>query len=91
MGEVIDILTAGPHLEGKAKCLHCNHEWQAVAPIGVFKELECPNCHLMKGVFNSICAPENFWTCECGCAHFFISGITSHAICANCGLAQKWG
>lgn len=37
-----------PHWTGTARCIGCQHEWQAVAPMGTF-DLECPSCHLMKG------------------------------------------
>lgn len=34
--------------EGKAHCVGCRHEWEAVAPLGTMW-LECPECHLPKG------------------------------------------
>ena len=39
-----------PHLQGKARCMACQREWQAVAPVGTVW-LECPSCHGTRGVF----------------------------------------
>ena len=35
---------------GEAFCMHCKHEWVAVAPVDTV-ELECPQCSTHKGVF----------------------------------------
>lgn len=37
-----------PHWEGTVHCVGCQHEWEAVAPIGTMW-LDCPACHLPKG------------------------------------------
>lgn len=39
-----------PHWAGKCVCLGCRYEWVGVGPIGVTTGLECPACHLPKGV-----------------------------------------
>jgi len=85
-GKVVDILEHMPHVSGKASCLGCGHWWVAVAPTGTVC-LQCPECGLDKGVFHAVCVPDTYWTCTCGCAHFFVSG-TTNIICALCGEAQ---
>jgi hypothetical protein len=91
MGELMHLPTRterGPHLSGEAHCLQCSHEWQGVAPVGTV-ELQCPECHTMKGLFRNGCEPTVAWVCGCGCYLFTISpkGI----ICWKCGEYQNWG
>jgi len=77
----------GPHLSGEAFCARCHHEWISVAPVGTV-DIECPECHTMKGLFKHGCEPQyEAWTCNCGCYMFMISpkGI----ICWNCGDYQS--
>ena len=79
-----------PHVSGKARCLHCRHEWTAVAPVGTY-ELECPECHLLKGVMVGMCdlaEGTERWVCKCGCDLFLITSEGS--FCASCGGFQTW-
>ena len=80
-----------PHLSGQAQCFGCQHKWVAVAPVGT-KEMECPNCHCIKGVFRNICAPEKdkkIWVCECGCDLFMLIEKVGY-MCVNCGTYQRF-
>lgn len=73
-----------PHLSGRAMCLNCGHDWQAVAPIGTTR-LECPECGLHKGAFRGTMEPESgaIWVCACGNDLFIVQ---SHRVmCAACG------
>ena len=80
---IINIFEHKAHLSGDAKCLGCQHEWQAVAPVGT-TELECPGCGLWKGVYACMTAPDTVWQCDCGNQHFYIDD--EGAICARCGV-----
>lgn len=76
-------------LRGKARCLHCRHEWQAVTPVGKVAGLECPECNLSKGVMVGLVGPadeELIWKCECGCKVFYLTPGTVN--CLNCGASQ---
>jgi len=80
-----------PHLAGKARCLHCKHEWEAVSPIGVYSELECPSCHLFRGIFKATCGAaqgEQRWVCNCGCDVFVLFQPVFR--CINCGTSQSF-
>lgn len=70
MNNVINFNDKKPHLYGTAICLHCNHTWEAVAPIGA-TEYECPECGLFKGVPQGLCISEVIAQCNCGCQHFY--------------------
>jgi Zn finger protein HypA/HybF involved in hydrogenase expression len=76
-----------PHLEGKARCLDCKHEWEAVAPAGT-EWLECPECHSIKGRFVYHFEPETFtkWVCNCGNDLFYAT--PDGYFCPNCGEWQ---
>ena len=90
MGKITHIRARQPHMTGKAVCLHCKHEWTAVAEIGTVA-LDCSKCGTGQGVFSGIALPDDpvpLWICDCGCRHFFIS--PSHAYCCHCGLAQEF-
>lgn len=87
MGELVALDDKRPHLSGKALCLNCSKEWVAVAPLGT-TALQCPECGLLKGVFNAVCAPEKAWQCGCGCFHFLVS--PQNVICALCGAVQQF-
>ena len=85
---IIDLDAHRPHIQGPAKCLHCNHEWQTVALAGVINVM-CPSCGLMKGIFNGIIAPpedREVWVCGCGNDLFRITRDAS--ICIQCGKEQ---
>ena len=85
MGDVVSLQEYRPHLAGPARCLHCHHEWQAASEVGVFAGLECPECHLEKGVRAGLVYPaESMWHCECGCCTFLICRDRG-PMCANCG------
>ena len=62
--KVVNILEKQPHRTGNAVCLHCKHEWQAVAPTGV-TILKCPECKLEQGAFKCLSMPgdDDFWEC----------------------------
>jgi len=83
MTNIVNLQEHRPHLSGNAKCLSCNHEWIAVAPIGTV-ELECPECGTWKGVYAGLTAPDTVWQCNCGNQHFYITG--EDAMCSRCGL-----
>jgi hypothetical protein len=76
------------HLSGEAFCFQCGHTWTAVAPVGTV-ELECPECHTMKGVFKYGCEPKSAWVCGCGCYLFMLSGESYEMICWQCGTVQR--
>ena len=87
MGEVISIDSRAPHLEGKAKCLVCGHEWHAVAPVGV-DSLECSECHAMRGYFvGDIVRGSARWQCNCGGVLFVITPEGTY--CPRCGERQR--
>jgi len=92
-GKIVKLSDAkpDPHLVGKAKCLSCGKKWMAVSPVGVVEGLECPKCHLPKGVMVNLCGAEEgslVWTCHCGCDVFFLTPL--FARCLGCGTAQSW-
>lgn len=75
-----------PHLEGRAECAGCRHEWHAVAPVGTFV-LSCPSCRTDKGFFaNAVLRGEQAWVCNCGSQLFRIAP-TVGPYCVNCGDA----
>lgn len=77
-----------PHREGKARCLNCKHEWEAVAPVGICS-LECPNCLTTQGVFKGISATEfKQFQCVCGEFYYFIDEHGSY--CAHCGTRPSF-
>lgn len=85
MGDVVRLpstLERGAHLSGEAFCVGCGHEWVAVAPVGTI-ELECPSCHVVKGLMKYGCELDTAWTCGCGCYVFMIS--PNGVICWHCG------
>ena len=77
----------GPHLAGKAVCLHCGHEWAAVAPIGTTELMECPKCRLFKGIYKYGCVRKELphWECDCGNQFF---AVTEHGY--YCPLCGEW-
>lgn len=91
MGDVVDFVAAKeerePHMSGKARCLACKHEWEAVAPLGTIW-LDCPECTLERGRFIGPCERDgSFWRCNCG-NHLF--EITPEGVyCPNCGVWQN--
>lgn len=63
-------------MTGEVKCLACQHEWVAVAPLSTMDCLECPSCSLMRGSFRWPPQPEKgavTFVCTCGCELFYLS------------------
>lgn len=80
------IETDGPHLEGPAVCGACQHEWEAVAPVGVVI-LECPKCARMWGAFKHQVEPPTAWHCHCGEWLFWLT--PTGAMCRRCGTRSN--
>lgn len=75
-----------PHQTGEALCLHCEHEWTAVAPVGT-QWLECPLCKVEKGVFRGASKPNaQVLTCDCGNQLHYVT--PDGAFCPNCGTTM---
>ncbi len=72
---------------GLAFCLHCKHEWQAVAPTGTTK-LECPACLTMKGKYKFEFQPETRRVCQCENDLFHLT--PEGHLCPNCGIYQRY-
>lgn len=90
MSNVIDLDAhrSNPHLAGPAKCLACQHEWAAAAPVGTY-HLECPRCHTKRGVWRFACNGRQgipFWACRCGSDVFVLT--TAELVCTSCGRTQ---
>lgn len=90
MGEVVRLheKKGSSHLQGQARCLQCEKEWEAFSPVGR-KWLECPFSGAFKGMFLFPAEREELaaWTCDCG-NRFFI--VTANGVyCPVCGLWQK--
>ena len=84
---VVSIQEYRPHLAGPARCLQCRHEWVAVAPVGVYAGLECPECHFAKGAmcgFVNLASGIAVFRCDCGCDIFKIY-MNGGPLCLNCG------
>ncbi len=84
MSNVVELRPV-PHAAGQAFCVACNHEWTAVAPVGVEDDLECPVCHRCTGRYKFPFGPseEKVWTCKCGCQLFYMTE-RGH-LCPGCG------
>ena len=87
MTDIVDLQTErerrSPHSQGRALCMNCQHEWQAVVPVGVFW-FECPACHAHKGFFKYEFARDSLlYTCKCDNQLFCISEKRTY--CQNCG------
>jgi hypothetical protein len=79
-----------PQLHGVARCLSCQHTWEAVTPAGVIAALPCPACGLDHGVLQGQCDPEGGtrWVCACGCDLFYV--LPSQGCqCLMCGVLQQ--
>lgn len=86
MADVISIDNYRPQLSGPAICSSCRHEWSAVAPTGT-RELECPGCGSMNGLWKVCFAPETFYECGCGCHLFYV--VPDGCRCRQCGEYAK--
>lgn len=87
MTNIVDLQKAReerePHMQGRARCLGCKYEWQAVAPLGTVT-LECPHCELPQGRFMNLVEDEGMhWTCNCGNQYFSITPQRTY--CTVCG------
>jgi hypothetical protein len=78
-------LERGSHLSGEAICIHCKHEFVAVAPVGTIN-MTCPSCGTEKALFKHPCEPTVAWVCQCGCHIFMLS--PQGVICYECGDYQ---
>lgn len=88
MAATIDDLDARrPHLRGPARCLACQHHWEAIAPEGQIVSLECPQCDLFQGVFEGIVSPPTRFVCHCGCDIYFI--LPDCCQCVRCGVVAR--
>lgn len=85
-GKVVSLDKHRPRLEGVAKCLACQHEWEAMVPIGSVW-LICPKCKLERGRFIYHMMREEYqhWSCTCGNDLFYITRDGEY--CPNCA---KW-
>lgn len=87
MGKVLEFKKDEPTNTGPARCLRCNHEWVAVAPVGTLTGLDCPACGCYTGALLGEVIPEGYrWECLCGCDLFRIT--PNGTLCANCGCQQ---
>lgn len=83
-----------PHLEGKARCLACQHEWAATSALkldGSHAGLDCPSCGTHRGVFKATVSPVRYWVCAaCSCDVFMLDGDDPTKgwwpRCISCGL-----
>lgn len=90
MGEVIEVIFNA--MAGTARCLHCEHEWTAVVHQGTYSGLECPKCHLGRGVMKYNASADEVIECACGCDIYKLSATDpGHAICVKCGCHYRLG
>ena len=85
MGDVVSFFDRAPHSAGRAKCLGCSHEWDAVAAIGS-ECLECHECGMHKGEFMGNYVPsveDDVYVCNCGSDSFFV--LRTGVFCRGCG------
>ena len=90
MGEILKFPEGGngKWCGGPAICMNCRHEWVAVAP-QTAKELECPNCGTMKGIYKFPFVPEGeIWNCSCSNDLFYVT--REGYFCPNCGKIQTF-
>lgn len=74
------------HLCGKARCLTCKHEWQAVAPVGT-TTLTCPACGHDGHMIGEVITAGDQWRCYCG---WFLFRMDRQGIyCPQCGEYQR--
>lgn len=82
-----------PHWGGPVRCMGCQHEWIGVGPMGTIDSLECPECHLPKGVIKHLFGPPEGalgFACNCGCDILTAYIWKGHKIirCVGCGHDQ---
>jgi hypothetical protein len=79
--------------KGKAKCIACLHEWDAISEEGSINSMECPNCLLNRGAMQFPAKPANgtkIWVCTCGSDIFYIYNPPNmlagmRKLCTGCG------
>lgn len=76
-----------PHLEGAARCMRCEHEWEAVSPVGSSPTgLQCPKCYAYSGIRLGLVARDDVAHLECGCGEaLYMIYADDVAMCVNCG------
>lgn len=89
MGEVVDIRANQPHMSGQAICLECRHEWVAVAEAGTWN-LDCPGCHLPKGVWQGLTLPADGLVKRCYCSNITFVVTPEIILCTYCGQQQEF-
>jgi DNA-directed RNA polymerase subunit RPC12/RpoP len=72
-----------PHWQGVARCVGCQHEWEAVAPMGTVW-LECPECGMPKG------HPKHPFGCDVGDAVLVCTDCAGEAITAYKRKGRMW-
>lgn len=78
-----------PHMRGKAHCLFCRHEWEAVEPVGSVW-LQCPACGSQRGRYDGHVSPGAAkWVCNCGNDLFYIT--VDGCSCPSCGAEPTLG
>ena len=86
MSNIIDLETARmPHTSGPAMCIACNHEWIAVAPVGIVG-FDCPSCGSARGIRAGHVFDEDE-NLNCSKCDSFAFGLlrNGNAQCLNCG------
>lgn len=84
-----------PHARGEAKCLDCQHEWEAVIESATVEAqdgwFDCPACTLEKARFkyhHGLAPGTRYWYCVCGGTLFNVTDTGLH--CPNCGREQAF-
>ncbi len=85
MGEVVDLASRRPHLEGETVCLACGDRSVGVAPLGV-AWMDCGVCGASKKIFsNPVANDVPVWHCVSCSGVFFLIESGNIARCAVCG------
>lgn len=90
MSNIVEFKRPEQHGAGEAFCFQCKHEWVSVAPTGTV-QLECPNCHTMKGLFKfpfNVEEGDLVRVCNCGNSLFRLT--PEGHLCVNCGIYQRY-
>lgn len=91
MGIEADLGSSKKHATGPAKCLHCHHEWEATAEVGV-TGFDCPNCELQRGVWYGIMRPPDLSKCTmcryCNTVAFLV--MIDSVMCLSCGIETSF-
>lgn len=82
-----------PHCSGPAICLGCKHEWVAAVPSEQSQEdLECPACHVLRGVwkrnFGPVNAEPRYVCSHCSSQYFYV--LTAGVLCVGCGVTTPF-